>query len=30
MIETRMQERRPGWAEHAKRTSLVVPRPPAS
>jgi steroid 5-alpha reductase family enzyme len=28
MIETRMAERRPGWAEHARRVPLVVPRPP--
>jgi steroid 5-alpha reductase family enzyme len=28
MIETRMQERRPGWAAHAGRTPLVIPRPP--
>jgi steroid 5-alpha reductase family enzyme len=27
MMETRMQERRPGYAEHAARTSLVVPWP---
>ena len=25
MIEKRMGERRPGWAEHARRTPLVVP-----
>jgi steroid 5-alpha reductase family enzyme len=28
MIETRMQERRPGWPEYAKRAPLVIPRPP--
>jgi hypothetical protein len=28
MIEARMQERRPGWPEHARRTPLVIPRPP--
>jgi len=28
MIETRMRERRPGWAEWAARSSLLLPRPP--
>jgi steroid 5-alpha reductase family enzyme len=28
MIETRMQERRAGWAAHAAKTPLVIPRPP--
>jgi steroid 5-alpha reductase family enzyme len=28
MIEARMRERRPGWAEWAARSSLVLPRPP--
>jgi steroid 5-alpha reductase family enzyme len=28
MIETRMLERRPGWAEWARQSSLVVPRRP--
>jgi steroid 5-alpha reductase family enzyme len=26
MIETRMRERRPGWAEHAARVPTVIPR----
>ncbi len=26
MIETRMRERRPGWAEHAKRVPMLLPR----
>ena len=29
MIERRMIERRPGYAEHARRTSLLLPRRPA-
>ena len=28
MIESRMRERRPGFAEWARRSSLVLPRPP--
>ncbi len=28
MIETRMRERRPGYADFAARSSLVLPRPP--
>jgi len=28
MIETRMRERRPGWAEWAARSSRLLPRPP--
>jgi steroid 5-alpha reductase family enzyme len=28
MIETRMAERREGWAEYAARVPLVIPRPP--
>ncbi len=28
MIETRMKERRPGYAAYAARSSLVLPRPP--
>jgi len=28
MIETRMAERRAGWAEHVRRVPLLVPRPP--
>jgi steroid 5-alpha reductase family enzyme len=28
MIETRMAERREGWAAHAERVPLLVPRPP--
>jgi steroid 5-alpha reductase family enzyme len=28
MIETRMRERRPGFADWAARSSLVIPRPP--
>ena len=27
LMETRMAERRPGFAEHQRRTSLVIPRP---
>ena len=27
MIETRMKERRPAYAEYAERSSLVLPRP---
>ena len=30
MIERRMIERRPGYAEHAKRTSALLPRRPAT
>ncbi|MCA9648976.1 MAG: DUF1295 domain-containing protein [Myxococcales bacterium] len=28
MIEKRMHARRPAWAEHCRRVSLLVPRPP--
>jgi len=28
MIETRMAERRAGWAEHVRRVPLLVPWPP--
>ena len=28
MIETRMAERRPGWASHTRRVPLLIPRPP--
>jgi steroid 5-alpha reductase family enzyme len=28
LIETRMRERRPGWAAHASRVSLLLPLPP--
>ncbi|MEX1364939.1 MAG: hypothetical protein AB1Z98_17555, partial [Nannocystaceae bacterium] len=28
MIEKRMHARRPGWAAHCRRVSVLVPRPP--